>query len=439
MTRYCGLLALALLSAPLALLVGCNGQASELDAYKEAVDAEVMRVPVGAVVARDFERTVDGTGTLRAIRRTVLMPDVTGRIVELPVDVGEHVEAGQELIRIRATEYENREGQARAALEVAQARLKDLRAWERPEAVDAHRAALAEARAARDRTRRDYERKQELLQAGAVAQADVDRAREDASRAAAAVLAAEANLRSATSGPTGSEVDVARAEVRVEEAALAEASRLLSDTVIRAPYAGVVTDKMAEVGQNVNEQMQTEMLEISDISTLEAWFLISEGLASMLHVGELGRVTVVSTGQIFDATISAVNVAARESVRSFLVKAKIDNSDGQLRAGLYVRGTLTLERRENVPAVAVQALRFLASEGRGTGVENHNRAMLFLLSPDNTVQPLEVQTGLQDQGYIEILSAIEPGQKIIADGSLPLMEGQKVAPRTDEAITEETS
>ncbi|MBE7559442.1 efflux RND transporter periplasmic adaptor subunit [bacterium] len=420
------------LAASLPLLSGCDGQASSLDRFEASQAGKTVTVPVTTVVERDFERTITGTGSLRAGKRTRIQPHVTGQIVALPVDIGDVVQKGDVLVQLRRTEFENEVAQKEAELAMAEAQLADLLAWKRSEEVAALEAAVDEASAALARAENDFRRKGDLFREGGLARTDFDRAQEEYRRAQAALAAAQARLQESTAGPTREEIAIARARVNTASAALAEARRKLADTTITAPYTAAITAKFAEVGEQVNAQMGTDILEISDISTLEAYFLISETLMPYLSVGTRGTVEITSTGRIVPATVVAVNPAAEETVRSFVIKAEVANPEGALRAGLFIRGTLALDRRERVPAVPRQALRYLISDGEGPGVDNHNRAMLFVLDDDNLVHPTIVATGLLDAaGFIEIATGVPPGQRIVADGALPLIEGQKVQPATE--------
>ena len=424
-----------LLLASLLVLAGCGGGTSELQAFEESQANRVVSVPVTTVVARDFERTVTGTGSLRAEKKTRIAPSLSGRIVALPVDIGDVVRKGDMLAQLRPIEFLHEVAGKEADLETAKARLADLMAWKRKEEVSALAASVDEARAAVERSRNDYKRKGELLGVGGIARSDFDRAAEEFHRAEASLEAAQARLKEATAGPTRQAIAIAQSEVKSAEADLAQARRELADSTIVAPYDAVVTGKFAEVGQEVNSMMTNDLLEISDISTLQAYFLITETLIPYLRVGTRGHIEVPSTGQIVPATVVAVNPAAEEMVRSFMIKAEVDNRGGMLRAGMFIRGTLGLDRQSGVPAVPAEALRYLISDGAGAAVENHNRAMLFVLGDDDTVHPTEVSMGLSDAaGFVQVLGGVTVGQRIVADGALPLMEGQRVASASPETL-----
>ena len=150
---------------------------------------EVSRVP----------RETAFDGAVEAINQSTVSAQTTGRVVELPFDVGDYVEKDAVIVRITTTEQRARSGGAEAALAEAKAR-------------------LAEAQLAFDRTKDIYEKR-------LVAKAQLDKAAAD--------------------------LDAARARAAAAQAALAEAREGLGYTVIRAPYAGIVVARHVQLGETV--------------------------------------------------------------------------------------------------------------------------------------------------------------------------------------------
>lgn len=150
---------------------------------------EVSRVP----------RETAFDGAVEAINQSTVSAQTTGRVVELPFDVGDYVEKDAVIVRITTTEQRARSGGAEAALAEAKAR-------------------LAEAQLAYDRTKDIYEKR-------LVAKAQLDKAAAD--------------------------LDAARARAAAAQAGLAEARESLGYTVIRAPYAGIVVARHVQLGETV--------------------------------------------------------------------------------------------------------------------------------------------------------------------------------------------
>lgn len=150
---------------------------------------EVSRVP----------RETAFDGAVEAINQSTVSAQTTGRVVELPYDVGDYVEKDAVIVRFTTTEQRARTGGAEASLAEARAR-------------------LAEAQLAFDRTRDIYEKK-------LVAKAQLDKAAAD--------------------------LDAARARAAAAQAGLTEARESLGYTVIRAPYAGIVVARHVQLGETV--------------------------------------------------------------------------------------------------------------------------------------------------------------------------------------------
>lgn len=138
-------------------------------------------------------------GVVEAINQSTVSAQTSGRVVELPYDVGDYVEQGAVIVRITPTEQRARAGGAEAALAEAKAR-------------------LAEAQLVYDRTRDVYEKK-------VIAKAQFDKAAAD--------------------------LDSARARAEAARATLAEAREGLGYTTIRAPYAGIVVARQVQLGETV--------------------------------------------------------------------------------------------------------------------------------------------------------------------------------------------
>lgn len=191
--------AASLPAAALAILLlgACSEPASPPSDTRASAVAEGLETAVAEIA--DVPRETVFDGRVEAINQATVSAQTAGRVVELPYDVGDHVEKDAVIVRFTTTEQRARTGAAEAALSEAKAR-------------------LAEARLAFDRARDLHERR-------LVARADFDRA--------------------------STEFDSARARAEAAEAALAEAREGLAYTVIRAPYAGIVVTRHVQLGETV--------------------------------------------------------------------------------------------------------------------------------------------------------------------------------------------
>lgn len=232
------------------LAAGC----SNVEASPEAEPKRVAATTVGAAeatVVRTF------SGKVRARSRALLSFEVSGRVEKVHYDVGDTFEAGAELARLE---------QQVPRLNVARAK-----------------AQLKEAEATQAQAQREFHRKQQLLPTQATTQASYDLAL--------------------------SQLETSSSRVEVAKAALQLASEELADTVLNAPYAGVLSERLIEPSQNV--AAGSPALRIQGQGELEVVVDVPETLVTALSVGSEQRVQLTAFGdEPYQATITEISADA---------------------------------------------------------------------------------------------------------------------------------
>jgi HlyD family secretion protein len=174
-----------------------------------------------------------------------------GRIVSLSPREGDRVTAGQELARLDRAELEARRAQSEAQVDAARAALAELESGSRREEIAQARAALAAADERRQDAERDLGRTRRLYEGGAVSREALDKAQValDVARAQRTQVAEQ--LRLVEAGPRQERKAAARAQVNQAEAAVQGVEATLSNTVLTAPFDGLVTVRHREPGEVV--------------------------------------------------------------------------------------------------------------------------------------------------------------------------------------------
>lgn len=174
-----------------------------------------------------------------------------GRVVSIAPREGDRVRAGQELARLDRAEIEARREQSQAQVQAAEAALAELRQGSRQEEIGQVRAALAAADERRADAERDLARTRRLFEGGAVSREALDKSQValDVARAQRTQVAEQ--LRLVQAGPRKERIDAARAQVSQAEAAVRGVDASLSNTVLAAPFDGVVTVRHREPGEIV--------------------------------------------------------------------------------------------------------------------------------------------------------------------------------------------
>lgn len=282
-------------------------------------DGGMSRPAVEVVQARTGALPLEErlTGQIIARNQTAIYPEVSGPIVEVLVDDGDHVEAGDPLVQIRDTEYRERVSQARSGLEVA-------------------RAQTRQAEANLEQLRTQMRRVEDLTDRGVETRAALDDIR-------AQVSVAEANL-------ALREAQEQQAESQLEEQQIA-----LRSTTVRAPVTGQVGQRDAELGQQAGTGDQ--LFIIGDLSRVRVEVSLTERM--LYYVEEGMPVNVYSdywSSAPLEAELSRISPFLDTQTLRTRAYVDIDNRDGLLRPGMFVTVDVLYGESEDATLVPNSAL-----------------------------------------------------------------------------------
>lgn len=346
------------------LLFGCGGDKKEKEeAAKSAAPPEIVLGPedTAVVVQGPIESGPSLSGSLAALEQATVRAQVAGSVLEAYAEPGETVRRGQTLARIDTAALGDTLTSARST-------------------VNAARSAVALAE-------REEERQRVLAEAGAVADRNVETARQQ-------VVAARNNLAQA-------------------QAQLASAQEQLGNTRATAPFSGVVSEKSVSAGDVV--QPGTALYTIVDPSSLELEAAVPAERLAMLHVGAPVEFTVNGfPDRTFRGRIARINPSADPATRQVRVYAEIPN-DGNLVAGLHAEGRVASESRIGltVPEAAI---------------DRRMQKPAVIKVQDGKVQRVDVQLGLADrqEQRVEILRGVRAGDVLLLGAAQEITPGTPV-------------
>lgn len=398
----CLLLAAALLAALLGIW-----QRSQSTARRQRLAADTV-----PVLRQDIQLRVKAAGVIRPTTPVNISPKRPGRLVALLVDQGQRVAAGQVLARMDASDLEGEEQQARGSLAAAEATLRRLRAGNRPQEIQQAHDDLAQAEADLIAVRSAYQSDQRLYGSGAISRlaADTSRSRYRATLARIEGLRARLDLLRAGARPE----DIAVAEAGVEQArgALATIRSQLDDCVIRAPFAGVVTQKYADVGAFVTPTTSASATSSATSSSILALAGALEGVANVaeadvaaLRAGQPVELRLDAyPGRRFPATVRLVAPEAviEQNVTSFQVRiAPAPALAGLLRSGMNFTASFRVGGRQGALLIPTGAI---VSEAGRMGVN------LALPSGDSRFVPVRVGATVGSRS--EVLAGLRAGDRV---------------------------
>jgi membrane fusion protein, multidrug efflux system len=391
--------------APLALLLlaGCGNTEAKLPAKAEEAPKPIV-VSVAAAQERSLPTTLDVTGTLMADAQTDIASEIEQRVVEILVERGQFVNAGQVVARMDDQDAKNQLREAEATEAQIRERLglvdgQTFNALSTPE--------VQQARATMERAEADYKRFAQLLDEGAVSRAEHDLRRAD-------YLAAKAQYETTVNQMRQLYQSLLAQKVRV-----AMGRKAVEDTIIRAPFSGVIAEKAGNVGRYTKKG--DRIATIVRIDPLRIELTIPEGAVAAVRKGQRVSFAVQSyPDRQFEGTIAYVGPAVRAESRALVVEAIVPNPKALLQPGLFATAHIELPAAR--PSVTVPA----------AAVKNDAGVFKLFVAKNDRAEARIVQVGRETGGSVEILRGVQTGERIVsrqieglADGSLIAVQAAK--------------
>ena len=374
----------------LATCGGCRPTANPT-APPTAAASEPIRPQLQRVNEQSWPTLVRTQGSLVADEATWVGARVAGRVETVAVEVGDLVDVSTPLVSLEQLEF-------RLEVDAAKARLGQFRAAvglkpEQPrDSLDPLESPpVREARAVWDDTQQQVNRMLQLQDRSAISLSELETA-----QSAAAV--AEARYASAVNS-----VREKLAMIHVAEAELALAEQRLADTIVSAPYAGVIRQRVVAPGSFV--QVGDPLVELVRNSVVRYQASVPERYARMISVGRRIWVSVEGRPEPIAAEVTRISPTLDPANRSLMFEADILNPDGNLRSGQFAEATVELDPQAMAIAIPQSAvIRF-------AGVEKVWRVV------DGRAADVVVQLGRRQGSQVEILGGLQPGDVIVVQGS----------------------
>jgi RND family efflux transporter MFP subunit len=373
------------------LVIAAGAAAWEFFLAPKAPTVHVVVAQAASSAAAAPNSILDASGYVVARRQATVSSKVTGKMTELDIEEGDHVKSGQIIAKLD-------DSNIRAAREQASAQL------------DYARAGLAETEVNLANAERDYTRQSSLLKDHYVSQAAVD-----ASRTTLDALRAQ--------------LATQKINIEVAERGLDVAARSLDDTVVRAPFAGVVTVKAAQPGEIVSPISagggftRTGIGTIVDMDSLEIQVDVNENFINRVHPDQIvsAKLNAYPDWQI-PAHVIAVIPTADRSKGTVTVRIAIDQKDARILPEMGVRVSFLDERNGNGaaagPPVAPGGISLPKAAALGSG----EAGVIFVLHGD-TIERRAVKLGAPDGARIMVLSGLAAGERVAVGDPGQLKDG----------------
>ncbi len=388
----------SVLLAGAALTGACTAAGKAADTAPAAAPAAVA-VSATAAAEQPVTRFIRATGSLTAEEQADVAAEIAGRIVATPVERGTAVGDGAVLVRVspaeadaQAKEAEANAAQIEARLGMAEGRSFDVNAV--PE--------VQTAKASYDLATNEFNRIKSLLDQRVVSQSEFEQRRTQ-------MEATRQQFEAARNGAAQQYQALMGARARV-----ALAHKSVSDTTVRAPFTGLVAERLVSVGDYVTKGMKVAI--VVKVTPLRVQLTVPEQFVSAVKAGAPVTFQVDAfPGREFTGTVRYVSPTLEANKRALTVEAVVPNQSGDLKPGLFA--TARIEQPERTPAVMVPTSAVQTTAGT---------SRVYVVS-NGTVEERIVTIGQQADAFIEIATGLKAGEQVATKNIAQLFDGAKVS------------
>ncbi len=338
------------------LLVSCSEETgSKTQSIERGASSEAVQLLQSIIERRSLVEPVVGTGTIAAAKTTDIGPSVEGIIEEIFVHVGDRVEKGQPLFQTRSIEYELRKDELSYQLKLA----------------------LAE----NDNAQSQLNRMQDLKKKGVVSAGKFDEA----------FAAAE----------------IASARFGIAETKLAAATQSFEDTLVMAPYNGVITRKDVNEGRFMSVRgfsmpgQSSGVVQLMQINTVFAMIQIAEVDLPRIKIGTPAKVIIDGVEREFETEIAVVNDLVDVESRSVEIRLGLRNDDYTIKPGLFAKAEIYPAPRSILLVERQSVLGFVGSR-------------YVLINEGGVAKRRAVEVKDLDAEYFEVIDGLREGETILS-------------------------
>ncbi|MCB0522204.1 MAG: efflux RND transporter periplasmic adaptor subunit [Lewinellaceae bacterium] len=411
--------------------------------YKAKTKTRGEEVQTEKSALRNIQETVEASGKVFPKTEVKISSDVSGEIVELYVQEGDSVRAGQVLARVDPEAYNSQVERAQAGVNSSKASVANALSQ-----IEAAKAQKAQTEAQLTNARDIHKRNEKLFKEGVLSQQDFESSLTNVRSLESNLKSAEANIRSAEQSARASEF-----QVRSAEATLKEISTSLKRTTIYATMSGIVSKLNVEKGERVvgtSMMAGTEILRIADLGEMEVQVEVTENDLPRIALGQKADIEIDAyldrkfKGKVVEVAHTANNLVGStgtgvvnlttDQVTNFVVTIDIDQASyaslikpGKpypFRPGMSASVEINTKTLENVVSVPIQAVTSRerkkeknqgeAKKVSQTGsLDDDIMEVVFVVMPGDTVAMKEVKTGIQDDEFIEIVTGLKEGEEVV--------------------------
>lgn len=426
------------------LLAGCSSVSKQQLQDQPKNTAVVVKIK--KVVRSSISDTREYTGRLKPVQDVLVVPKLAGKVVDIPVKIGDAVKKGDLLMELDTADIQPQVNQAQAAYNVAKITVNDTKQKKKDmddmekKLKDQQSSLISQQKQLSDAQKQlqvqiddinkqlaDLENtkgqipEQQYQQTKAQLEGmlktlndNMNKVRSGLDAVNEGLKAVQSQLSSLSSAkmqlPSDELLD---AQLKQAEAGLALAKHQLGNAKIYAPIDGIVASISVEEGEMVAQTMAP--VDIIDTTKLLLDIQVDENEITKLKEGQTVSVKIDAVpDQAYTGEITMVSPITDPRSQNYSVRIQIDNAAGYLKAGMFARAQLVIAQKDDVIAVPAEA------------VLDENGVKVVYVAKDGKAQKRRVEVGMNNSDMIEITKGLDVGEDIIVEGQQYLTDGVNI-------------
>lgn len=379
----------------------------KVDVKPEIRNVKTQKIKTGSITCE-----VEYAGELKPVSEVAVFPKTGGKVVSVNVNVGDKVTEGQVLYTLDNVEILANVHAQQAALDGANVDL-DKAKTSVEQQISTAKQNIDKLQVQYDNEKDNYDKQQILYNADVISKKDFDEAAAKYDSASIDLKAALDNYELLKNNQGPESIKAAQNAIESRKAALEAVQIQADDATVKAPISGIVSVKDVEVGKLASGQSGSVI--IIDNSKLTVEVTVPDKIVGRLKVGQSVTIAVNALdGKKITGTIDTISPNTDSKDKSYMVRINIENSDDNIKCGMFVKVSLEAENKENILVVPNEAIK----------VEN---GVNYLYTLENSkIKKIGVETGISNDKSTEIIGNIKADTSIITEGQSLLDDGEEV-------------
>jgi HlyD family secretion protein len=374
----------------------------------------VVSVEAAHVQRSEIEQQVSASAVLYPLNQAVIVPKISAPIEKFYVERGDHVKAGQLLAVLENSDLAAATAEAQGTFQQAEANYESTSASSLPEQIQKAEGAVKSARAAYKAAKQLYDNSKKLYQQGALAGKQLNQAEVGLTQAQTNLQTSEQQLEKLQSVGEKAQIKAAQGQLAAAKGRYKSAEAQLDYSEIRSPIDGVVTDRPLYQGQMATAG--TPLMTVMNLSQVIARAHIPASQAAVLKVDDSAEISAPGETKPVAGKVTVVSPALDPNSTTVQVWVRAPNPGDQLKPGSTVTVTITAKKVSNALVVPKSAI---VSDSERDG-------FVMVIGPDHKAHQTQVETGIEQDGKVQITRGLKEGELIVNQGAYALPDGTKV-------------